>query len=208
MNAGSRWIDLSAAPARCLGPGGGERGSATRLLVGRLPLPPISLPDVSAATAPGRVVGAGRFRSAVVGRALAEALPAGLLHALRDDFEWYACRGAFFHNDAHYGDVAFGAWCVCGPPREIAFARLGARVPAAPGDWVMFDPFEPHAVLDPGEARYRREHYSAAPPSLFIGFELTLDEATRAQFGIGPAAAGAPLLASSVAVNAETGATR
>jgi hypothetical protein len=176
------------------------------LLVGHLPFPAISLPDVSAAAVPGRVVSAGRFRSDRLTAAIAGALPAGLVATLRDEFEWYACRGAFFHNDAHYGNVLFGAWCVAGPMREIVFARANTCVPATPGDWVVFDPFEPHAVLDTGQRRYARDRYMAAEPSVFLGFELALNDATRALFGIGPAMPGWPILASRVAVNAETGA--
>jgi len=71
---------------------------------------------------------------------------------------------------------------------------------------VVFDPFEPHAVLEPGASLYRRERYDGAPVSLFVGFELELTPAVRELFGIGEAPAGAPVLASSVAINAETGA--
>jgi hypothetical protein len=163
-------------------------------------------PDTTAVATPGRVHGLGRFASGEIRAELARTMPPELGGSLRDEFEWYACRGAFFHNDAHYGAVLFGAWCVAGPPREIVFARAGLRCPAGPGDWVVFDPFEPHAVLDPGVDRYRREHYVGAPPSLFLGFELELDERVCRAFGIGPAPAGAPVLESSVAINAETGA--
>ena len=148
----------------------------------------------------------GRFASDEIQAQIAGALPARVRDSLRGEFEWYACRGAFFHNDAHYGEVLFGAWCVAGPPREIVFARTGTRCAAGPGDWVIFDPFEPHAVLDPGADRYRRERYEAAPISLFLGFELRLDPTVREAFGIGEAPAEGVLLASSVAINAETGA--
>jgi hypothetical protein len=157
-------------------------------------------------TAPGRVLGLGRFEDQALRDALAASMPSPLGHSLRAGFEWYACRGAFFHHDAHYGGVLFGAWCVGGPRREIVFSRSGIRVAARVGDWVAFDPFEPHAVLDTGALRYVREHYADAPVSLFVGFELDLDDSVRRAFGIGPAAHGATVLASHVAVNAESGA--
>jgi hypothetical protein len=163
------------------------------------------LPDTATVGTPGRVVGLGRFANSEVHSKVAATLPDGLRESLRGEFEWYACRGAFFHNDAHYGAVLFGAWCVAGPPREIVFARANLRCPAAAGDWVVFDPFEPHAVLDPAADDYRRECYEGAPVSLFLGFELELDEPVRRAFGIGPPLAEAPLLASSIAINAETG---
>ena len=202
----ARFVELPCAPAVCRGPAA-ARGSAARLLIGRLALPALDLPDTGPVVVPGRVHSLGRFKRDGLHKALADALPAALRNSLRTGFEWYACRGAFFHNDAHYGTVLFGAWCVAGPPREIVFARAGTRVPAGPGDWVIFDPFEPHAVLDPGtDDRYTREHYAGAPASLFVGFELHLDERVVDAFAITPAHPDAPVLASSVAIHAETGA--
>lgn len=150
--------------------------------------------------------GLGSFVNHDLWESLVETLPAPLGNSLRKRFEWYACRGAFFHNDAHYSEVLFGAWCAAGPPREIVFARPGLAVPAAPGDWAVFDPFEPHAVLDQGAATYDRDRYSGAEASVFVGFEVELDEAVRRIFGIAPPEPGAPMLASSVAIHAETGA--
>ena len=201
-----QFADLACPPATCRCADAADRGSATRLLAGWLAVPDMPLPDTAAVATPGRVHGLGRFASGAIHRLLGEALPPLLGGSLRGEFEWYACRGAFFHNDAHYGHVLFGAWCVAGPPREIVFARAHARCPARPGDWTVFDPFEPHAVLDPEADVYRRHSYEGAPASLFLGFELELDERVRAAFGIGPAPAEAQLLASSVAINAETGA--
>jgi hypothetical protein len=202
----SAFAELAGAPANCRCADAADRGTAGRLLFGSRAAPEYPLPDSSTVSVPGRVHSLGRFTSDELRTALAAALPPALRDSLRREFEWYACRGAFFHTDAHYGAVLFGAWCVAGPRREIIFARHGARVPAAPGDWVVFDPFEPHAVLDAGMNRYERKHYEGEPPSLFIGFELELDERVRRAFCIGTARTGAPLLASSVAVNAESGA--
>lgn len=157
------------------------------------------------AAAPGRVVCGGAFELTEARAALAAALGPILAPGLRPTLEWYACRGAFFHNDAHYADVLFGAWCVAGPPREIVFPRLRLRAAAAPTDWVVFDPFEPHAVLDPGEWTYGRARYADAPPSVFAGFEIELNEATRAAFAIVPEAQGIEL-SSRTRINAETGA--
>jgi hypothetical protein len=199
------FVELACAPAICRCAGSDDRGSAARLLVGRLGVPDVPLPDIASVASPGRVHGLGRLARTDLRDVLAGALPPVLRPSLRGEFEWYACRGAFFHNDAHYGAVLFGAWCIAGPPREIVFSRAGLRCPAAPGHWVVFDPFEPHAVLDPGVDRFRREQYEGAPVSLFLGFELELDGPVRRAFGIGPAHAPAAVLASSVAVNAETG---
>jgi len=202
----SAFAELAGAPATCRCADAADRGTAGRLLFGSLAAPEYPLPDISTVSVPGRVHGLGRFTSDELRGALAAALPTALRASLRREFEWHACRGAFFHTDAHYGAVLFGAWCVAGPRREIIFARHGTRVPAAPGDWVVFDPFEPHAVLDAGMDHYERKHFEGAPPSLFLGFELELDECVRQAFGIGTPRPGAPVLASSVAVNAESGA--
>lgn len=176
------------------------------MLHGRQTLPAVALPDTAAIGAPGRVHALGRFESRDVEGALRDALPPPLGDALRSGFEWYACRGAFFHNDAHYGGVLFGAWCVAGPPRDIVFSRAGLRLSVAPGHWAVFDPFEPHAVLDPDAATYRREDYDGAPASLFIGFELELTDAVRRELGIGEPTAGAVVLSSDAPIQAETGA--
>lgn len=129
---------------------------------------------------------------------LAAQLPADLAPHLRENFEWYACRRAFFHNDAHYGDVLL---------RCLVHPRAGARDRLrAPGDLVMFAPSEPDGVLDPGHPRYSRAAYFDAPASAFLGFELTLAPAVRQHFGVGEAPSGSVVLSSQVPVHAETGA--
>ena len=211
----ARFVELAATPAWCAGAGAGARCSAARLLLGQCDAGADArsraeaIARSQAAEPPGRVISGGRFTADALHAALAAALPAELRASLRSGFEWYGCRGAHFHTDAHYGDVLFGAWCLAGPPRSIAFSRAGLQVPAAVGDFVVFDPFEPHAVLDPGQARYARSQYEQAAPSVFAGFELMLDAAARRAFGIAPLAQparGMPELSSRIAVNAETGA--
>jgi len=120
--------------------------------------------------------------------------------------EWYGCRGAFFHNDAHYDGVLFGVWSVAGPQRELVFPRLDRRLPARIGSIVVFDPFEPHAVLDTGAVRYCRDDYEAAQANLFLGFEIALTPKVRNAFGIEAAQANVPTLSSRIAINPETGA--
>jgi hypothetical protein len=204
----ARFLDLACAPATCRCVNAADRGSATRLLYGSRAFIGRALPGVHDVRAPGRVHALGSFRDPALRDALASSLPAPLAVALRDTFEWYACRGAFFHTDAHYGEVLIGAWHVAGPARELVFSRAGARLPLAPGTWVVFDPFEPHAVLDPGASTYARERYEGAPVSVFVGFELELSASVREAFGVGAAALGAPPLSSQVPVNPETGAIR
>jgi hypothetical protein len=205
-----RAVTSSVSPAVCVSSDGARRMSISRVLGGALSPPP-ELQDAAprCATgegAPGRVIAGGTFAQPEAHRALAAALGSALAPSLRPSFEWYLCRGAFFHNDAHYSGVLFGVWCVDGPARELVLPRLGLRIAAAPGDWIVFDPFEPHAVLEPGAATYVRERYLEARPSVFAGFELELNERTRTELGIGEPVEASVELSSRTRVNAETGA--
>lgn len=201
-----RFVAARAKAAACHPASGMARGSAAYVLTG-IADAPLAAPPIETLTSspPGRVVSAGQFTDAGVLRQLRAQLPCELQPALRQSFEWYACRGAYFHTDAHYSDVLFGAWSIAGPARTVVFSRTGIRIDAPPGTWLIFDPFEPHAVLDRDASTYRRDTYEEAPPSVFIGFELTLTEAVCRAFAIGPAAANSVRLASDVPVNAETG---
>jgi hypothetical protein len=190
---------------------GGARALARRLWHGRMPAPARlqqQASELAAAvpTAPGRVHSLGPFEDQSGDLALRAALPPSLAALLRPQFEWYGCRGAGFHTDAHYDGVLFGAWCLAGPNRTIVFARSGLRLACAAGDLVVFDPFEPHAVLDAGRPHYRREHYLDAPASVLLAFELQLAGSLRKQFGIAEPAPGALTISSATVVNAETGA--
>jgi hypothetical protein len=158
------------------------------------------------AGATGRVESGGAFVDPAIELELRAALPAQWTRFARAQMEWYACRGAFFHNDAHYDGVLFGVWSVAGPPRQLTFPRIGCRLPASIGSIVVFDPFEPHAVLDAGAATYRREDYELATSNLFLGFEVELVPEVREAFGIGAVREGAATLSSRVAINPETGA--
>lgn len=206
----NRFIDLAVAPARCEA-AGAARSTARRLAVGVCTVPTGTAAAAAALAARmpasvGRVIGAGDFADPSLADHLAGALPAVLAVALRPRFEWYLCRGAHFHNDAHYGEVLFGAWCVAGPAREIVFPRAGQRCAARPGHWVVFDPFEPHAVLDPGQTCFAPSAYAGAAGSVFLGFEVALTAEARAATGIVAAPAGGTRLGSGIAIHAETGA--
>ena len=195
-----------AAPPLSAGAG---RSLARRIWHGRAPASPALRQraeqlGLESPQQPGRVHQLGRFEDERAFQALHRSLPTGLAAALRPQFEWYGCRGAGFHTDAHYDAVLFGAWCLAGLPRDIAFDG-GVRLRCAAGDLVVFDPFQPHAVLDPGQPLYRRECYEGAPASVFAGFELELSDAVRQCFGIGEAEPGAFSIGSATAVNAETG---
>jgi hypothetical protein len=181
------WVAHRAPVASCLGADGSARAIADKFafcqrkpdgaLVGRARA--IGTDDGPV----GRVRSMGTWHDAAVHAQLAAAL-GELSGALRSGFEWYQCRGAFFHNDAHYDGRLFGVWCVVGPPAELVFPRAGIRLAAAPGAVAVFDPFEVHGVLVPGRATYSPDDYVHAEPSIFVGFELDLTPAVAEAFGI------------------------
>lgn len=185
------------------------RPVATRVAHG-FRAPDAALAARAAALAPepavGRVCTAGAWEDAAVHAALADALDAPLRPALRRGFEWHLCRGAFFHTDAHYGDVLFGVWCAAGPAMDLVFPRAGIRVASQPGTIAIFDPFEVHGVLQPGARDYRAEDYASAAISAFVGFELAIDNAVRERFGIAASMPDARIVSSHTRVAAATGA--
>lgn len=152
----------------------------------------------------GRVQSAGAWSDSGVHAALAEALDRLPPRALKHTFEWYLCRGAHFHTDAHFADVLFGVWYVSGPPVDIVFARGPLSVPAGPGSIVVFDPFEVHGVLRPGASEYRADDYATAATSVLVGFEVEIDAAVRTEFDL-TEMAGARLVSSSTRIAATTG---
>jgi hypothetical protein len=193
-----------ALPINAASASGRRRAVAQCMGHGRAGLPAKQPPAHDDAPA-GRVTSLGRWSDEAVQRALSAWLGSPLAAALRTSFEWYVCRGAFFHNDAHYDDVLFGVWCIAGPPAELVFPRVGVRLDCSPGNAIVFDPFEIHGVLAPGRAVYEAADFETAAPSIFIGFELALDDAVGSAFKVGAAGPG-PTLSSRTRIAATTGA--
>jgi hypothetical protein len=212
-DASDGFVESRIEPVRCEPESGDEppRSSARRIWHRHITPQPwlaqaAAIFSCGVAAAPGRVHEGDGAPPAETLEAVAQLMPPAWRSALAPRLQWYACRGAFFHHDAHFSRVLFGAWCVGGPPREIVYPRLSLRLAAQPGDVVVFDPFEPHGVLDPGETTYRRERYLDAEPSVFVGFELALGAPIEQDFSIGSAPSGGPRLSSRTPINAETGA--
>jgi hypothetical protein len=158
----------------------------------------------------GRVHSGGSWTDPAVAAALRQALGAPFARALRPAFEWYMCRGAFFHTDAHYSDVLFGIWYIDGPQVDAVFPRAGVRTSLDPGDVLVFDPFEVHGVLAPRATSYDAGDYDTALASVFVGFELELNDAVRDCFGVsdasfGPAGEAARVVSSTTRVSAASG---
>ena len=153
----------------------------------------------------GRVESGGAWSDAPAHAELAAALGEPFGRALRTTFEWYLCRGAFFHNDAHYPTVLFGVWYIEGPLVDVVFPRAGLRLAATPGKFIVFDPFEIHGVLPPGASEWHAEDQLAAETSALLGFEIELNPEIEACFGIG-AESPARVLSSQTRIDATTGA--
>jgi len=153
----------------------------------------------------GRVHSGGAWTDDGLRLEIGSGLDPGLRSALRTRFEWYICRGAFFHTDAHYSDVLFGIWYLSGPPVDIVFGRAGLRLSADPGTLAVFDPFEVHGVLRRDAAAYRADDYVNAETSVFAGFEVDLVEPVRERFGIAGLPADARVVSSATRVSATTG---
>jgi len=204
------FVNLAQAPVNCAGSAGPLRSIASRLWLGHhAPASSVSTYALAAAARMrgpvGRVESLGAFEDIEIEHALHQGLPESLASCLRSRLEWYGCRGAFFHNDAHYDGVLFGIWSILGPARDVVFPRIDCRLSSAIGSMMIFDPFEPHGVLDAAALSYRAEHYEGATPSVFLGFEIELSAGVREAFGVAPAQERGPALSSRIAINPENG---
>lgn len=189
-----RLVTHSAPAASCLSTSGNVRSIAGAMVFGEC-APSATLTArareiVLNDRIAGKVHALGLWREPTVHAQLGEMLGERLAPALRADFEWYQCRGAFFHNDAHYDARLFGIWCIVGPPAELVFPRAVLRLAAGPGSIAVFDPFEVHGVLAPTRRVYAADDYKDAEASVFLGFELDITPAIAAAFGIEPGAPG------------------
>ncbi|MEP6607410.1 MAG: hypothetical protein ABJA83_01885 [Burkholderiaceae bacterium] len=202
------FISHTAPALSCIDSGGIARSIATNIAYG------VCNVDASlrvrangagnAASVAGRVYSHGTWRDPAVRAQLSEKLGLSLASALREDFEWYCCRGAFFHNDAHYEARLFGIWCITGPRAELVFPRAAVRLECAPGTIGVFDPFEVHGILRASANVFSAGDYDATEASVFVGFELDLTLAVAAAFCIKPGMAGR-LISSRTRISASSG---
>ena len=204
-----QWISHAAPVSSCLSANGAVRSIAKAISVGTC-APDAALCErarevAQHAVAVGKVHAGDTWRDLAVHQQLAETLGTRLGPALRPDFEWYYCRGAFFHNDAHYDARLFGVWCIEGPPMLLVFPRAALRVPVAQGSVVVFDPFEVHGVLAPGCRTYAANDYQSAEASAFVGFELDITPTVADAFDIQAEVSG-HVISSRTRINASSGA--
>jgi len=204
-----QFISHSGAPLSCLDAAGTARSIADKIAFGHCPASAAlqtrarDLRDPTSVA--GRVYSGGAWRDTAVHAQLAAVLGDTLGGALRDDFEWYCCRAAFFHNDAHYEGRLFGTWCIAGAELELVFPRASVRLSSAPSAITVFDPYEVHGILAPGAQQFSATDYEDIEPSLILGFELDLTPAIAAAFGIKPGATGR-IISSATRIAASSGA--
>ncbi len=184
-----RLITHTAPVASCLSASGNSRSIANKVAAGEC-APGAALQARARHALRNRPVGKvhalGTWRDPAAHAQLGAALGKTLTPALRADFEWYQCRGAFFHNDAHYDERMFGIWCIVGPPAELVLPRAALRLAAGPGTIAVFDPYEVHGVLAPECGAYAADDYRDAEASVFVGFELDITAPIATAFGITP----------------------
>ena len=154
----------------------------------------------------GKVHSGGPLLCPALHSQLAKALGEPLGAALRAGFEWYYCRGAFFHNDAHYDARLFGVWCIVSPAMDLVFPRAEVRVAVAPGSIVVFDPFEVHGVLASGCSAYAAHDYQKVNASVYLGFELDITPAIAELFEIQDCIGPGPVISSQTRIDATSGA--
>ena len=203
-----QFVPHAAPPASCVSASGTARSIATKVAFGA------SMPDATLQARArnllrndgvvGKVHALGAWRESAVHSQLSAALGASLAPALQADLEWYQCRGAFFHNDAHYDARLFGIWCIVGPPADVVFPRALLRLAGGPGSLIVFDPFEVHGVLAPGHNVYSADDYQDAEASVFLGFELDITPALAVAFGIHPSLEG-QVISSRTRIAADSG---
>lgn len=203
-----QWIPHAAPVSSCLSANGVVRSIARAVAVGAcVPDPTLQKHAREIAGHPifvGKVHAGGSWQNPAVHQQLAEALGTRLGPALRPDFDWYYCRGAFFHNDAHYDARLFGVWCIEGPPMQLVFPRAALRLAIGPASVVVFDPFEVHGVLAPGCSTYAANDYQSAEASVFVGFELDIVPALAEAFEIENGVSG-PVISSRTRIDAISG---
>lgn len=204
-----RFVSHAGAPLNCLDAAGTTRSIADKIAFGRCAaganLQTRARELGNPTSIAGRVYSGGAWRDPAVHAQLAATLGDTLGSALRDDFEWYCCRAAFFHNDAHYEARLFGTWCIAGSELELVFPRGSVRLSSAPDAVTVFDPFEVHGILAPGAQHFSAADYEEIGPSVILGFELDLTPAVAHAFGIRPGATGR-VISSATRIAASTGA--
>jgi len=183
-----QWVSHDAPISSCLSGNGAVRSMAKSIAVGKCVADLTTHARARAlavhAGTIGKVHSAGNWQDAAVRQQLANALGTRLGSALRPEFQWYYCRGAFFHNDAHYDARLFGVWYINGPPMQLVFPRAALRVDIARSNVVVFDPFEVHGVLAPGSRTYAASDYQTVSASVFVGFELDINDDVAHAFNI------------------------
>lgn len=94
-------------------------------------------------------------------------------------------RGTRYHHDgARYGGMAFcNLFLSDASGTDLHFPASGNRVALARGTAVLFDPSQPHAIVQQGADSFDAGHFDAAqvPPQVFLTWELPVEQERLAQ---------------------------
>ena len=92
-----------------------------------------------------------------------------------------ACRGARYHHDGdQYGGAAFCNLFLSGDKgQDVHFPSLGLRIPVRRGTVLMFDPCQPHGVIQRGSTGFDVADFPSDQDCtlLFLTWELPIEDA-------------------------------
>ncbi|KWT98136.1 MULTISPECIES: hypothetical protein [unclassified Variovorax] len=103
---------------------------------------------------------------------------------LSTDYGAIVGGGLPYHHDMPYSNGIFGAWCIEGPPeRTVRFGEMDIEVPFKPGTVVVFDPAQPHALLN-GKRQFEETDYAPTDLVGMVGFVALRTPKACAALGI------------------------
>jgi hypothetical protein len=120
----------------------------------------------------------------------------GLTVVIADcDMALMACRGARYHNDGEqYGDTAFcNLFLSEDKGLDLHFPFTGQRIPLKRGTAVIFDPVQPHGVIQRGSDSFSADEFAPGQDfdQIFLTWELPIEDgnigsALKVVFDIAP----------------------
>ncbi|CAD6544118.1 hypothetical protein LMG27952_04132 [Paraburkholderia hiiakae] len=106
-------------------------------------------------------------------------LPAAVL--ADSDMALMACRGARYHHDGdQYGDTAFcNLFLSEDKGLDLHFPFTGQRIPLKRGTAVIFDPVQPHGVIQRGSDSFSAAEFAPDQDfdQIFLTWELPIEDA-------------------------------
>lgn len=101
--------------------------------------------------------------------------------------DFLVSRGARPHTDVHNSEWHESLFCVYvleAGESDLYFPNLGLRIALKPGQLIIFDPGQPHAVVGSGAASFRNKDFPARNRQGFIAGTLRYDQDFWQQLGV------------------------